>query len=154
MFLEGWLVRQEHYLDELTTTTESNIYEKHDSVLRARFNRTCSSSLPALEKSFLWITGFRPCLAIKFVKNSVNDLSEEQLEKLEKLKLEIKEEEKELDEDLIGIQESLAAPPFSEITTLYRIPVKCTRTMFSHHCSSLFLVLRINFDLFHRVHIF
>ncbi|KAI3900983.1 hypothetical protein MKW92_027716 [Papaver armeniacum] len=137
-FLEGWLVRQEHYLDELTTTTESNIYEKHDSVLRDLIERVrahyqqyyeAKSLLSkqdvfilfspvwfsTLEKSFLWITGFRPCLAIKIVKNSVNDLSEEQLEKLEKLKLEIKEEEKESDEELIRIQESLAAPPFSEI---------------------------------------
>ncbi|KAI3928847.1 hypothetical protein MKW98_024448 [Papaver atlanticum] len=138
LFLEGWLVRQEHYLDELTTTTESNIYEKHDSVLRdliecvlAHYQQYYEAKsllskqdvfilfspvwFSALEKSFLWITGFRPCLAIKIVKNSVNDLSEEQLEKLEKLKLEIKEEEKELDEDLIRIQENLAAPPFSEI---------------------------------------
>ncbi|KAI3865848.1 hypothetical protein MKX03_028745 [Papaver bracteatum] len=138
LFLEGWLVRQEHYLDELTTTTESNIYEKHDSVLRDLIERVLAhyqqyyeaKSLlskqdvfilfspvwfSALEKSFLWITGFRPCLAMKIVKNSVNDLSEDQLEKVEKLKIEIKEEEKELDEDLIRIQESLAAPPFSEI---------------------------------------
>ncbi|XP_026379826.1 protein DOG1-like 4 [Papaver somniferum] len=137
LFLEGWLVRQEHYLDELTTT-DSNIYEKHDSVLRDLIERVLAhyqqyyeaKSLlskqdvfilfspvwfSSLEKSFLWITGFRPCLAIKIVKNSVNDLSEEQLEKIEKLKLEIKEEEKEFDEDLIRIQESLAAPPFSEI---------------------------------------
>ncbi|KAI3952002.1 hypothetical protein MKX01_004235 [Papaver californicum] len=138
LFLEGWLVRQEHYLDELTTTAESNI----DTVLRDLIERVLShykqyydaKSLlskqdvfilfspvwfSSLEKSFLWITGFRPCLAIRIVKNSVNDLSDEQLEKLEKLKIEIKEEEKELDDDLIRIQESLAAPPFSEIARRY-----------------------------------
>ncbi|MCL7035586.1 hypothetical protein MKW94_011365 [Papaver nudicaule] len=138
-FFEGWLVRQEHYLDELATTiTESNIYEKHDSDLRDLIERVLAhyqqyyeaKSLlskqdvfilfspvwfSTLEKSFLWITGFRPCLAIRIVRNSVNDLSDEQVEMLEKLRREIKGEEKELDEDLIRIQESLAAPPFSEI---------------------------------------
>ncbi|KAI3953347.1 hypothetical protein MKX01_042325 [Papaver californicum] len=141
LFLEEWLVRQEHYLDELTST-ESNIHEKHDVVLRELIECVLShyqqyydaKSLlskqdvfilfspvwfSSLEKSFLWITGFRPCLAIRIVKNSVNDLSDEQLEKLEKLKIEIKEEEKELDDDLIRIQESLAAPPFSEIARRY-----------------------------------
>ncbi|MCL7037367.1 hypothetical protein MKW94_027413 [Papaver nudicaule] len=140
LFFEGWLVRQEHYLDELTTTiTESNIYEKHDSDLRDLIERVLAhyqqyyeaKSLlskqdvfilfspvwfSTLEKSFLWITGFRPCLAIRIVNNSVNELSEEQVEKLDKLRREIKGEEKELDEDLlIRIQESLAAPPFSDI---------------------------------------
>lgn len=134
MFFEGWLVRQEHYLDELISTetdaSENDLrdliervlghyqqYYKEKSLLAKKDVYLLFSPIwfSSLEKSFLWITGFKPGLAIRIVSISINDLTEEQLQKINRLRLEIKEEERELDEDLAKIQESLAAQPFLEM---------------------------------------
>ncbi|OVA13935.1 Transcription factor TGA like domain [Macleaya cordata] len=137
IFFEGWLVRQEHYLDELISA-KSNIYEKNENDLKDLIERVLShyqqyyeaKSLLAkedvyilfspiwfssFELAFLWIAGFKPGLAIRIVLNSVDDLSEEQLQRMERLRLEIRVEENELEGDMARVQESLAEPPLSEM---------------------------------------
>ncbi|CAK9172028.1 unnamed protein product, partial [Ilex paraguariensis] len=136
-FLEGWQVRQEHYLDELLTVLE-NCHEFRDDDLRDLIARVLThyqdyyeeksklvnrdvflafspTWFSHFERSFFWIAGFKPGLAIRLGMNSVDDLSEDQIRKMELLKAVIKMEEKTLMEKLAKIQESVAAPPVVEL---------------------------------------
>ncbi|KAG5582795.1 hypothetical protein H5410_053422 [Solanum commersonii] len=121
VFLEGWLIRQEQFLNELVVAQDTfddqesqendmrdlisrvlahyqEYYEEksrmtHRNVFRA-FSPTWFSPL---ERSFLWITGFNPGLIFNLVTDSVNDLSEHQVQRLNWLKHETKAEERERD---------------------------------------------------------
>ncbi|PON51134.1 TGA transcription factor [Parasponia andersonii] len=132
-FLEGWLVRQEHYLDELVSA-DRNLHESSDDDLRELVSRILAhyqqyyeekSRIAArdvflvfsppwftsLERAFLWIAGFKPGLAFRIVADSVGDLSEDQARSIGRLVQETRTEERALNDELAKIQESVAAPP-------------------------------------------
>ncbi|CAN1134248.1 Protein ZW2 [Linum perenne] len=134
-FFQGWLVRQEHYLDELLTV-KSNIHQTRPDDLRELVNRVLTHyqhyyeeksrlaqsdifvlfSPPwfsALERSFLWIAGFKPGLAFRVLGDSVHDLSDEQERSVRRLKEETRVEERLLNDELARIHESVGAPPVS-----------------------------------------
>ncbi|CAM8971506.1 unnamed protein product [Rhodiola kirilowii] len=135
-FLEGWLVRQEHYLDELLSVerccgdssdddlrdliervlSHYNQYYEHKSIAANHdvFRLFAPSYFSPLEQSFLWIAGFKPVSALKLATSAVEDLSEEQRLKLQRLIEETRVEERGLADDLAKIQESVAAPPILE----------------------------------------
>ncbi|KAL5550474.1 hypothetical protein UlMin_000650 [Ulmus minor] len=136
-FLEGWLVRQEHYLDELLEVNRRSdqcqeedlrelvsriiahyqqYYEEKSKLANVNvFLVFCPTWFSTLERAFLWISGFKPGLAIRIVKDSVQDLSEEQSRNITRLAQETKSQERSLNNELAKIHESVAAPPLLEI---------------------------------------
>ncbi|KAE8099188.1 hypothetical protein FH972_017191 [Carpinus fangiana] len=136
-FLEGWLVRQEHYLDELLST-QQHCHEMRDEDLKELISRIlahyqeyyeeksrmahrdvflvfCPTWFTSFERAFLWIAGFKPGLAFRLVTNAVDDLSEDQRQRINKLMGETKMEERAFGHELAKIQESVAAPPLLEL---------------------------------------
>ncbi|KAK9126691.1 hypothetical protein Scep_015537 [Stephania cephalantha] len=141
-FFEGWLVRQEHYLDELLSAQDSFADEDGESqqeevrglisrvlshyqqyyqakALAARndvFHVFSPSWFSTLERSFLWIGGFKPGLVFRLLGSAVGgDMGSEQLMLIERLKGETRAAEKELEEEMASVQESVAAPPLVEM---------------------------------------
>lgn len=135
-FLEGWLVRQEHYLDELLSAQRSSeeskendleeliarvlshyqqyYEEKSKAAQRNVFLLFSPPWFSTLERVYLWVAGFKPGMAFRVVNSAVNDMSEEQIQNMNKLIEETKVEEQILADELARIQESLAAPPVME----------------------------------------
>lgn len=133
VFLQGWLVRQQHYLEELISVLQHS-HESRDEDLKELINRVLAHYqqyyeekskvahsnvflvfsakwFTTLERAFFWIAGFKPGLAFRLVTDSVNDLSEEQRQRMNRLLNETKAEERALNDELAKIQESVAAPP-------------------------------------------
>ncbi|XP_074270620.1 protein ZW2-like [Silene latifolia] len=79
----------------------------HDNVLSMFSPPWCSS----FECAFLWVAGFRPCVLLQLVTDSVGDLSARQIQAIDRLKRETRVEEKNIADDLAKIQENTAAPP-------------------------------------------
>lgn len=68
-----------------------------------------------LERTFLWIAGFKPGMAFKIVGDAVGELSEDQRRRMEELEEETRTEERSLNDELARVQESLAAPPLMQL---------------------------------------
>ncbi|XP_071716988.1 protein ZW2-like isoform X2 [Rutidosis leptorrhynchoides] len=138
-FFNGWLVRQQNYLQELRSTlrtcdeTTSNddddlrgliarvlahyqqYYEQKSRIANHDVSLVFSPPwFSSFERSFFWIAGFKPGLAFRIVMGSVPDMDQE--ERMERLKSETKMEEKELEKEMAKVQESVAAPPIVEFT--------------------------------------
>ncbi|GAB2251881.1 hypothetical protein Droror1_Dr00004728 [Drosera rotundifolia] len=134
-FLEGWLVRQEHHLDELITAASSSGYSDEESkelvsrVLRHYeeyydeksrdtrhdvFRHLSPPWCTPLECAFLWIGGFRPGVMFQLVAKSVDDLSSLQAQRLDSLRIGTGKEEKKLADALARIQETAASPSIVE----------------------------------------
>ncbi|KAK2980020.1 hypothetical protein RJ640_020046 [Escallonia rubra] len=136
-FFEGWLVRQEHYLDELNSKLQTG-HESRDEDLKDLITRVLGhyqqyyeeksrvanrdvflvfapTWFTPFERTFFWIAGFKPGLAFRMMASLVDDLSEEQGRRMDRLKEETKAEERELANELARIQESVAAPPMVEL---------------------------------------
>ncbi|KAG5553123.1 hypothetical protein RHGRI_011103 [Rhododendron griersonianum] len=92
-FFQGWLVQQEHYLDQLLSSQQTS-HQSHDSDLRELISQVLSHyqqyyeeksklancdvflvfSPPwftPFERTFFWIAGFKPGLAFQVVGNTV-----------------------------------------------------------------------------------
>ncbi|KAM5560455.1 protein RESPONSE TO ABA AND SALT 1-like [Rosa sericea] len=136
-FFEAWLVRQEHYLDELQSA-QQRTHEALDVDLRDLVSRVLlhyqqyyeeksriaqrdvflvfsPTWFTSLERALLWIAGFKPGLAFRLVSDSVPDLSEEQRVRMTRLMEETRVEERALDDKLAKIHESVAAPPLVDV---------------------------------------
>ncbi|CAI9263653.1 unnamed protein product [Lactuca saligna] len=135
-FFQGWLVRQEHYLEDLRSamqTCDASDDDLRDLIARvlahylqyfeeksriANHDVSLVFSPPwfsSFERSFFWIAGFNLGLTFRVVDLSVEDMNKEQVEMMERLKAETKAEERELENELAMIQESVAAPPIVEV---------------------------------------
>ncbi|CAN0879695.1 Protein ZW2 [Linum grandiflorum] len=133
-FFDGWLVRQQHYNDELQTAVNSAAGDDdliRDLVSRAlthyqhyyeEKSRLAHSDVfilfsppwfTSLERSFFWIAGFKPGLAFRVLRDSVTSLSPEQDQSLKQIKEEIRVEERLLNDELARIHESVGSPPVS-----------------------------------------
>lgn len=131
-FFEGWLVRQEHYLDELQSALQKHEESKDDEYIKDLSARIFSHYqeyyeeksrmsnhnvflvfnppwFTPFERSFFWIAGFKPDLAFKVAALVASDMSEEQKQMIEQLKTEIKVVVRELNNELARVQESVAA---------------------------------------------
>lgn len=144
-FFQGWLVHQEHYLEELRSALrrcdESCDEDLRDLIARVlahyqqyyeEKSRIANRDVALVfsppwfspfEQSFFWIAGFKPGLAFRILGRSVDDLSREQSERVEMLRMETKTEERELENELVAIQESVAAPPIVEVSRRENFPV-------------------------------
>jgi len=136
-FLQGWMVRQKEFLGELLSAQQqyqegqrADVRPLIDRVIchygqyfeekskLAHHNIFLVFSPPwfsSLEKSFLWVGGFKPGVAFQVVNTALRDLTEDQKEKMSKLKKESKVKERTLNDDLAKLQESVADPPLVDM---------------------------------------
>ncbi|XP_061348842.1 protein RESPONSE TO ABA AND SALT 1-like [Gastrolobium bilobum] len=137
-FLQGWMLRQRDYLDELISTQQQHHEIQDDADRRQLINRVLCHygqyyeeksriahqnvllvfSPPwfsSLERTFLWVAGFKPGMAFQVVNMALEDLSEEQRQRLSQLNEETKMEERGLNDELAKVQESFAAPPLLDM---------------------------------------
>lgn len=131
-FFEVWLVRQEHYLDELQSVFEKHEESKDEEYLKDLSARVFSHYqeyyeeksrmskhnvflvfnppwFTPFERSFFWIAGYKPDLAFKVAAVAASDMTAEQKQMIEQLKIEVKVVVKELNDELARVQESVAA---------------------------------------------
>lgn len=132
-FLQGWMIRQRNYFDELLSAQQQQqeladsdrlnllnrvlchygqYYEEKSKI--ANQNIILLFSPPwfsSLEKSFLWVAGFKPGLTFHLVNKTLKDLSDDQRQRLSELKQETKMKERELNDELAKVHENMAAPP-------------------------------------------
>lgn len=136
-FLQGWIVRQSGCLDELILAQQHH-EELQDDERKQLINRVICHygeyyeeksriahhnilfvfSPPwfsSLEKTFLWVAGFKPGMTFQVVNRALVDLSEEQSQRLSQLNQEIKLKERDLNDELAKIHESMAAPPLVDM---------------------------------------
>ncbi|KAF5750816.1 transcription factor HBP-1b(c38)-like [Tripterygium wilfordii] len=136
-FLEIWLVRQEHYLEELLSSQQHS-HESRDEDLRELIDRVLSHYhqyyveksraaqrdiflvfspkwFTTFERTFLWISGFKPGLVFRLAYETIKDLAEDQRVKIANLSKETKVQERSLNDELAKIQESVASPPLLEV---------------------------------------
>ncbi|XP_026429027.1 protein DOG1-like 4 [Papaver somniferum] len=134
-FFTGWLIRQKNYLDRLISAQNNfqNISELELSSLvsqtlthyqqyyaakveAAGFDVFAMFAPPwfsSYELTYLWITGFKPSLAFKILDKSVDqdELTDEQLDALCRLRVETRAAERELNNEMARVQESWGLPP-------------------------------------------
>ncbi|KAH1155323.1 Protein DOG1-like 4 [Glycine max] len=136
-FLQGWRVRQRGYLDELLSA-QQHYHELQDDDVKQLINRVVCHygqyfeekskiahqnvllvfSPPwfsSLERTFLWVGGFKPGMAFQVVNAALEVLSEEQKERLSLLNQETKVKERALNDELAKLHESVAAPPLVDM---------------------------------------
>ncbi|KAK6145516.1 hypothetical protein DH2020_022336 [Rehmannia glutinosa] len=129
VFFERWLISQENYLQDLHRMIEcrddENEQRCRDLIDRIVFHykqyfeaktRVVQENVflvltptwfSSFERAYLWIGGFRPGLAFRLVINNVLDLTEDQSQRINRLMVEIKEEEKEVTEEFNRVQEGM-----------------------------------------------
>lgn len=140
-FLEAWLVRQKRYLEELLSAQHSSCEVRQDDHLElihrvlyhyqqyyeeksrvANWDVFLVFSPPwltNLERALLWIAGFRPNLLFRLVSSSINDMTEDQSRRMDRLVAETRMEEKALNDELAKIQERVGAPPLANAIRRY-----------------------------------
>ncbi|XP_059639481.1 protein RESPONSE TO ABA AND SALT 1-like [Cornus florida] len=133
-FLEVWLVRQQHLLDELVTA-QQNLHESRNDYFRdlttrvsshyqqyyhEKFREVSRNTFGVLsppwftpyERTLLWISGFKPDLAFRLVERSVGgELSQDQSQRMNQLVEETEREKIDLENQLEEVQMSVAALP-------------------------------------------
>lgn len=130
-------MRQRGYLDELLSV-QQHYQEMQDADVRQLINRVLYHygqyfeeksriahnnillvfSPPwfsSLERTFLWMGGFKPGVAFQVVNTALEDLSEEQRERLSQLNQVTKVKERALNDELAKLHESVAAPPLVDM---------------------------------------
>ncbi|CAI9753519.1 unnamed protein product [Fraxinus pennsylvanica] len=132
-FFENWLISQQIHLEDLQFLSEStnkdeeeckdlvakvlSHYQEYYQEKTKLVNSdvfVCFSPpwLTSFERSLLWISGFKPSMVFPLVKNSVGEfLSDEQSRRIELVRAEITRGERDMEQAMARIQESLAEPP-------------------------------------------
>ncbi|KAL8226312.1 hypothetical protein R6Q57_016144 [Mikania cordata] len=90
----------QEYYDEKSRAAESDVL--------LMFSPPCFSSY---ERTLLWVAGFKPSMTFGLVKESVGeDLNEEQRERIAVVREETRRAEREIEQAMASVQESVAAP--------------------------------------------
>ncbi|CAK9323368.1 unnamed protein product [Citrullus colocynthis] len=133
-FFDAWLLRQRNYLDDLLSAARGSphdgdlqdlisrvlshyedYYEKKSRIAQTDIFLVFSPTwFTTSERTLLWIGGFPPGLIFRLVNQSINDMSDEQVIRIRRLRDDMKVEERLLNNDLAKIQEKAAAPPLLE----------------------------------------
>ncbi|KAI3945550.1 hypothetical protein MKW92_030557 [Papaver armeniacum] len=131
-FLDGWLARQQRYLDELMHAN-ANSKEIPEEELKSLISRVLghyqqyyeAKSIASrrdvfvlfappwfstYERTFLWIAGFKPGLLLRILNKAVKDLSEDQSSRVRRIDTETKVAERELNQEMASIQERVVSP--------------------------------------------
>ncbi|XP_004514219.1 protein ZW2-like [Cicer arietinum] len=136
-FIQGWMVRQRNYLEELLSAQQQRqelddsdrmsllnrvlchygqYYEEKSKIAQQNILLVFSPPwLSSLEKSFLWVAGFKPGMAFHVVNRVLEDLSQDQKQRLSQINQETKMKERELNDELAKVHESMAAPPLVDM---------------------------------------
>ncbi|XP_049392664.1 protein RESPONSE TO ABA AND SALT 1 [Solanum stenotomum] len=138
-YYENWLIQLQNFLEKLNAISSSygedeeenksselvtQVLDHYQDYYREKFNSTNRDvfllvSPPwytSLEKTFLWIAGFKPSTLFPTINYSIgSELTTEQGEKLKRLKAETKREEKVIEKGMAKVQERVAAPPIFEL---------------------------------------
>ncbi|XP_027350665.1 protein DOG1-like 4 [Abrus precatorius] len=140
-FLQGWMVRQRDHLNELISA-QQHLEEHQDAEIRQLINRVLChygqyyeeksriahqnillvfspTWFSSLERTFFWVGGFKPGMAFEVVNTALEDLSEEQRQRLRQLNNETKVKERALNDELAKLHESFAAPPLVDMARNY-----------------------------------
>lgn len=130
------MLRQKDYLDKLVFAQQRR-HEMQDDDQRELISRVLShyeqyyeeksriahrdillvfspTWFSSLERTFLWIAGFKPGMMIQLANQALDDLSEDQRQRMSELNHETKLEERALNDELAKIHESVGAPPLVE----------------------------------------
>jgi hypothetical protein len=132
-FLRDWMTRLEHYLQQLINVLrfpdqqdESKLYQLTRQVMthyheyflaKAQVSRDdvflvlSPPWFSPYERTFLWLAGFKPTLAIYVAKRCGIEFSSDQAERLERLGAETQDEEREIAERLARLEEQVVSPP-------------------------------------------
>ncbi|KAK4722587.1 hypothetical protein R3W88_012820 [Solanum pinnatisectum] len=138
-YYENWLIQLQNFLEKLNAISSSygdeeeenksselvtQVLDHYQDYYREKFNSTNRDVLllvsppwyTSLEKTFLWIAGFKPSTLFPTINYSIgSELTTEQGEKLKRLKAETKREEKVIEKGMAKVQERVAAPPIIEL---------------------------------------
>ncbi|XP_076940580.1 protein ZW2-like [Bidens hawaiensis] len=132
-FLRVWMTRLELYLNQLLHIIQF-MDQQDESKLQQLINQVMTHyheyflakaevchrdvflvlSPPwfsSYERTFLWLAGFKPSLAITVVKSCGIEFSSSQVKQLDTLTMETKHEERMLTERLAALEQQLTAPP-------------------------------------------
>ncbi|KAM3237610.1 protein RESPONSE TO ABA AND SALT 1 [Capsicum annuum] len=142
-YYENWLITLQNFLEKLNAISNSNyndddeeensscsselvmqVLDHFQNYYREIFKSTNRDvflliSPPwytSLEKTFVWMAGFKPSTLFSTINYSIgSELTTKQAEDLKKLKAEIKREEKIIEKGMAKVQERVAAPPIFEV---------------------------------------
>ncbi|KAF5185512.1 Delay of germination [Thalictrum thalictroides] len=134
-FFEAWLAKQKSYLEQLNEIHEeeaelgslvervvSHYQNYYETKSKAASENVCLLFSPpwlsSFERTLLWITGFQPGLAFQILDTSVGDdgeLTAKQVEKIKRLKAEMRVTEKALSNEMASIQESIGGDSWVKI---------------------------------------
>ncbi|KAK9270514.1 hypothetical protein L1049_026095 [Liquidambar formosana] len=141
-FLDGWLVRQQTFLEQLRSSLSApsdnvtKVEEQHRHLIgqvlshyQQYYEEKGKAAaqdvillfsppwLSSLERTMLWIAGFKPSLVFRLVDISGPrvDLSADQAERMERVRVDTRREERELTEAMARLQENMAAPPLLDL---------------------------------------
>ncbi|XP_050227204.1 protein ZW2-like [Mercurialis annua] len=99
------LSHYEHYYEEKTIAARDDVFVFLHPPWLSSFERTLT-----------WLGEFKPSVIFRIITNSLTDLTPEQSERIQQLKIETRIQERALTEAMARIQESLAAPPILGLT--------------------------------------
>ncbi|KAJ8453390.1 hypothetical protein Cgig2_008274 [Carnegiea gigantea] len=133
-FFEGWLGRQQAFLDELIHMEDDDgdngsehlaqemlshygdYYEEKAKIMREDiFLVLCPPWLTSFERAFLWVAGFKPSLVFRLLEASISDMISEQVEQLKELKSTATREEREVEEEMATVQERVGSPELMDL---------------------------------------
>ncbi|EYU26795.1 hypothetical protein MIMGU_mgv1a0233481mg, partial [Erythranthe guttata] len=128
-FFSCWLIDQDHHLQDLLQLIASGDGENeqwcnnlikdniahHKQYIQAKttlvrqnvFLVLAPTWMSSFERAHLWIGGFRPRLAFRLIINNVLDLTEDQIQRINIVIEDIKEEEDELTDEFDKVQERM-----------------------------------------------
>lgn len=131
-FLQGWLVRQQHFHDLLRTTLE-NIHQHEEDDLNVLVSKVLShyhlyherksemathnvflvfspTWFTPFEKTFFWVGGFRPSLSFKVIETVIksDEMTEQQRQRMDMLKDNVAREEADVAKEMASTQEKVA----------------------------------------------
>ncbi|XP_055834993.1 protein RESPONSE TO ABA AND SALT 1 [Solanum dulcamara] len=135
LYYENWVIQLQNFLEKLNAISGSDeeensgelviqVLDHYQDYYRELFMSTNRDvfllvSPPwytSLEKTFLWMAGFKPSTLFPTINYSIGtELTKEQGEKLKKLKADTKRDEKVIEKGLAKVQERVAAPPIFEL---------------------------------------
>ncbi|KAI3907804.1 hypothetical protein MKW98_027116 [Papaver atlanticum] len=137
-FLDGWLARQQRYLDELihANAISKEIPEEELKSLISRvlghyqqyYEAKSTASrrdvfvlfappwFSTYERTFLWIAGFKPGLLLRILNKAVKDLTKDQSIRVRRIDTETKVAERELNQEMAAIQERVVSPGLVDLT--------------------------------------
>ncbi|CAN4092263.1 unnamed protein product [Withania somnifera] len=142
-YYENWLIRLQDFLEKLNAISASYDGSEEEETINSNSSELVMQVLDhyqdyyvkifkatnrdvfilasppwytSLEKTFIWMAGFKPSTLFQTSNYSIgSELTTEQRENLKRLKAETKREEKAIEKGMAEVQERVAEPPIFEL---------------------------------------